>query len=188
MNEAIFRYLNGFAGRHEWLDAIIVFSAEWLPWFLVAGVIFFVFFHRHEKGRSLREIFSSAKLRIKELAMIIFSAASALALSEALKYFYGSPRPFEILGNVNLLFSHGGGDSFPSGHATFFAALSAAVYSYHKKLGIACAVITLLIGLGRIMSGIHFPVDILAGYVLGGAIGLSSYALLKRAFDRPKTT
>lgn len=182
MNESIFRYLNGFAGRNEFFDAAIIFSAKWLPWVLVAGLVLFIFIHRHDGARTLRELFLSAKLRMREPAMIVFSAFSALALSEALKYFYISPRPFEILANVNLLFSHGGGDSFPSGHATFFAALAAAVYSYHKKLGIIYIIGALLIGLGRITAGIHFPIDILAGYILGGAIGLSVYALLKRTF------
>mgnify|MGYP001580649535 FL=1 len=182
MNEIIFRYLNGFAGKWPWFDAVIIFCAEWLPWVLVVGLIFFIFIHRHKETRTLPELFSSAKLRIKELAMILFSASFALILAEAAKYFYASPRPFEILANVNLLFSHGGGDSFPSGHATFFAALALAVYSYHKKLGILYIIGALLIGLGRIIAGIHFPIDILAGYILGGAIGLSVYALLKRVF------
>ena len=188
MNETIFRFLNGFAAKWPWFDGVIIFSAKWLPWFLVASLIFFIFIHRHEKAGTLSEIFSSAKLRMKEIAMILFSASFALVLAEAAKYFYSSPRPFEILANINLLFSHGGGDSFPSGHATFFAALAIAVYSYHKKLGIIYIIGALLIGLGRIMAGIHFPIDILAGYILGGAIGLSVYALLKRVFGNQKAT
>ncbi len=182
MNETIFRFLNGFAGKWPWFDGVIIFCAEWLPWLLVVGLILFIFIHHHDRVRTLHELFLSAKLRVRELAIIIFSAFSAIAISEALKYFYMSPRPFEIFTNVNLLFRHGGGDSFPSGHATFFAALAAAVYFYHKRLGIIYIVGALLIGLGRIMAGIHFPVDILAGYILGGAIGLSVYALLKRIF------
>lgn len=179
-NESIFRYLNSFAGRNEFFDAVIIFSAEWLPWVLVSGLVVFLFVHSHKIGMSLSEIFYSWKLRTKELVMIIFSALFALVLAEVVKYFYASPRPFEILSNINLLFSHGGGDSFPSGHATFFAALAAAVFSYHKKLGVAFIVGALLIGFGRIMAGIHFPIDILAGFILGAAVGLSSYALLKR--------
>lgn len=182
MNEALFHAFNGLSGGSPITDALIVFSAKWLPWFLVVGLIFFIFIHRHKEARTLAELFSSAKLRMRELAMILFSALFALVLAEAMKYFYASPRPFEILADINLLFSYGWGDSFPSGHATFFAALAAAVYSYHKKLGILYIIAALLIGLGRIMAGIHFPIDILAGFVLGGAIGLSSYALFKRVF------
>lgn len=182
MNEALFHAFNGLSGASPLTDALIVFFAEWLPWALVIGLIIFLFFHHHKEVHSLSELFSRVKLRMRELAMILFSASFALVLAETAKYFYASPRPFEILADVNLLFSHGGGDSFPSGHATFFAALALAVYSYHKKLGILYIIGALLIGLGRITAGIHFPIDILAGYVLGGAIGLSSYALLKRVF------
>lgn len=182
INESIFRYLNSFAGKNEFFDGVVIFSAEWLPWILVFGLVVFLFVHSHKRVMSLSDIFSSWKLRIKELAMIIFSAFFALVLAEAVKYFYASPRPFEVLSNINLLFSHGGGDSFPSGHATFFAALAAAVFSYHKKLGIMYIIGAVIIGFGRIIAGIHFPIDILAGFILGGAIGLSSYALLKRMF------
>ncbi len=180
MNETIFRFLNDFAGSRPWLDAVIVFSAEWLGWALVFGLIFYLFGHIHGKARTIKEIFSGAKTKFKEVAIMIFSAIFALLLSEIAKSVFGSPRPFEVLGNINLLFSHGGGDAFPSGHATFFSALALAIYPYHKKLAIFYFIGAILIGLGRIASGIHWPIDILAGYLLGGAIGFSVSSFLKK--------
>ena len=66
--------------------------------------------------------------------------------------------------------------SFPSGHATFFSALATALYFYHKRLGLWFGLGAVIIGLARIISGIHYPADILTGFGLGMLIaGLVAY-------------
>ncbi len=58
--------------------------------------------------------------------------------------------------------------SFPSDTATFFFALSAIIYFQNKKLGIICILwVILTVGISRVTFGIHYPSDILAGFVLG---------------------
>ncbi|MGC8651416.1 MAG: phosphatase PAP2 family protein, partial [Minisyncoccia bacterium] len=59
------------------------------------------------------------------------------------------------------------GWSFPSGHATFFFALAAAVYLYNKKWGRGLFLAALIITLSRIIVGVHYPSDILGGMVIG---------------------
>ncbi len=71
------------------------------------------------------------------------------------------------------LFLHGGMDSFPSGHATLFSALAVAIYVVHKKVGYVFMFFALIIGLSRIVAGVHFPVDILAGFAIGTAISFT---------------
>lgn len=78
------------------------------------------------------------------------------------------------------MFEHGGGDSFPSFHATFFSALATSFYFYHKYLAWIYIIGAILIGASRITAGIHWPVDILVGYALGGLIGYIAYRLLSR--------
>ncbi len=63
-----------------------------------------------------------------------------------------------------------------------FAALASALYFYHKKIALWYAIGALLIGLSRITVGIHWPLDILAGYILGGIIGGGVYFLYKTYF------
>jgi len=104
----------------------------------------------------------------------------AWGASRAIKYFYPSPRPFEVFDNIKLLFTHGGGDSFPSGHATFFMALAIALSAYHKRLGIVYIFGALAIGLARVIAGVHFPIDIIAGYILGGIIGIAVYKFFNK--------
>ncbi|MFQ5661897.1 MAG: phosphatase PAP2 family protein [Candidatus Paceibacteria bacterium] len=168
MNEAIFRFFNDFALRSECLDAVIIFLTDHFGLILIAGLIVFIALHKN------------SKIRFKHAATIIIVALFAWGIAKAIKFFYFSPRPFEALQNVNLLFEHGGGDSMPSGHATFYSALATSFYFYHKYLAIIYIIGAILIGLSRIIAGIHWPLDILAGYALGGLIGYIAYRFLAR--------
>lgn len=166
MNETIFRFLNDFALRNEFLDAVIIFLTDNFGLLLIAGLIVFITLHK------------SSKIRFKHAVVIFASALLAWLVAGAIKFFYFSPRPFEVLDNVNLLFEHGGGDSFPSGHATFYSALATSLYFNHKRIALIYIAGAILIGLSRITAGIHWPLDILAGYALGGLIGYLSYKFL----------
>jgi undecaprenyl-diphosphatase len=57
--------------------------------------------------------------------------------------------------------------SFPSGHALFYFALAFVIYTKSKKWGMWFFLGAFLMGLGRVASGVHFPIDILGGAVLG---------------------
>jgi membrane-associated phospholipid phosphatase len=102
----------------------------------------------------------------KEILFVFFTGALAWVLANALKIFIHTDRPFIALSNVQALFSKTG-FSFPSGHATFFMALAVSIFFLHKKAGYIFMFFALLIGIARIIAGIHFPVDILGGFVLG---------------------
>ena len=66
--------------------------------------------------------------------------------------------------------------SFPSGHSTLFMAIAVAIFLCHKKVGCWFVLFAFLIGVARIMAGVHFPVDILGGFLFGAII---SYILVK---------
>jgi undecaprenyl-diphosphatase len=96
----------------------------------------------------------------------------ARACAEIIKILVREPRPFVALADrVTPLFQHGGIhgglDSFPSGHATLFFALAVMVYKHDHRWGIVMFVLATLICLARIMAGVHYPLDILAGALLG---------------------
>lgn len=168
MNTAVFNFFNNFALQNEIFDAVIIFLTDKFGLLLVFGLIIFLFTHKHKKD-NIRNIF-----------VIFLSALFAWIVSKAIRLFYFSPRPFEVLDTANVLFEHNGGDSFPSGHATFFGALATSFYFYHKYLAWIYIIGALLIGVSRITAGIHWPVDILAGYALGGIIGYIAYHLFRR--------
>jgi len=57
--------------------------------------------------------------------------------------------------------------SFPSDHTAVAFALAWLIYLWSPKAGIWFLALALLIGVARIIVGIHYPTDILAGMLLG---------------------
>jgi len=172
MNEIIFNYLNSFAGQYEWLDIITVFFAETLGVILLLGLLMFLFSHEH-KGKGFHNVI-----------VILAAAVFAWALSWAIKHAYPFPRPFIVLDNVNQLIDNSGIDSFPSGHATFFSAIATALYFYHKKIALFYALGALSIGVSRIIAGVHWPLDIVVGYILGGMAAAFVYYTYQTILNR----
>lgn len=163
MNEQIFHFFNSFAGLNWLVDKTIVFLAQELPYLLIGGILVFLVMHKDKKKGA------------RDLAVVVTAALIAWALAHLIKYLYPHPRPTMLPTTHALLLNND--SSFPSGHATFFAALPAALYFYHKQIAFLYAVGALFIGLARIVAGVHWPADILAGYILGGVIGASVYWL-----------
>ncbi len=183
LNEKIFYILNSLAGQHDWLDILIRFLAEYLGWLMLGGLLVYLFMHRcdNEDPKQKWEIFLEKIFRLKaparNILLILFSAFIAWIISHIIKNILAWPRPFLFFAesDINLLFEWGGYNSFPSGHTTFFSALAVSLMFFHRRLGALYLVGALLIGLARIVGGVHFPIDILAGYALGVAVSYIIY-------------
>jgi undecaprenyl-diphosphatase len=154
MNEIIFFFFYNLAQQSVFLDKLIVFFAIYFPFIVVGLAGLFLLFYR----KSWREFF-----------LVFMSSGLAYVCSKILKILIHTPRPFDVLEGVSSLFG-ATGFAFPSGHATFFMALAIAIFLLHKKAGYVFMLFALLIGLARIMAGVHFPIDILGGFILGGIV------------------
>jgi undecaprenyl-diphosphatase len=112
---------------------------------------------------------------------LAISMAGALALDVALKFAFHRPRPQPFFGSAPHSFS------FPSGHAlcsfVFYAVLAGLIADRVKPLalrvavGIVAALLIAAIGLSRIYLGVHYPSDVIAGY-LAAAIWVSALLVL----------
>ena len=171
----VLRWANSWIFRNEWWDALIVFRLEWLPYWVMAGLLTFGLLAFLPKFRgSFRRNWEMIVAAISAGLVVRFGVA------ELIRAFYDRPRPFEILPDIRQLVSHEGGGSFPSGHAAFFFALAAVVGRYYPKTSIAFYVAALSLSGARVIAGIHWPSDILGGAVIGIAVGLLAHQLIQK--------
>lgn len=167
MNNTIFFFFYNFAHQFWLLDKIIIFFALYFPYVVVmlAG-LFLLFHHEVFKAESPWQIFLQKK---KEILLVFFSAGLAYVLAYIFKFFFHTLRPFDLFSQVQSIIPESG-YAFPSGHAATFAALAFAIFFTHKKAGYIFMLFALLIGVARVVAGVHFPIDILGGFMLGGIV------------------
>lgn len=171
MNSFLFFNLYSLAHQSNFLDWLIVFCANNFGYIMVFLALIFIIFYTSGTF-DYRTPFLQIKNKIKEAVLIFSSAIFAWIIATIIKSFIFSPRPFILYESVKPLFFHGGFESFPSGHAMFFSALAISMYFIHKKMGYLFFIVALIVGLARVASGIHFPIDILFGYIFGIIIAL----------------
>lgn len=167
MNQTIFYAINSIAGQSQVIDQIVIFLSDRFGYLLVFGLLISFFSYKDKKQGA------------RDILIVLLSAFSAYALAYLLKHISFHSRPFEVLSDARILYTHGGGDSFPSGHATFFMALATSLFFIHRRFALVYLFGALIIGSMRIAVGVHWPFDILAGWILGGIVGVLAYHSLK---------
>jgi undecaprenyl-diphosphatase len=85
---------------------------------------------------------------------------------EGLGRLWPRERPFARLDGVCGLVPHAAGRSFPSRHVASGLAMAAIGGQAHPLLGHAMAGVAWLLGLSRVMAGVHYPSDVLCGALL----------------------
>jgi membrane-associated phospholipid phosphatase len=78
-------------------------------------------------------------------------------------------RPFERFSEIQLLAPHSEGRSFPSRHVASGLVMAAIAGEEHPRLGTLMTVVAWALGLSRVMGGLHYPSDVLAGAGLAAA-------------------
>lgn len=87
------------------------------------------------------------------------------------------PRPFAVDSAVRA-----GADpldqfSFPSGHTLHAVAFSIVAVAFYPLLAWLLVPFTLLVAMSRVVLGLHYPSDVLAGAALGALIAQSALAI-----------
>lgn len=117
------------------------------------------------------------KYRRQGVILLAGLAVGVLVGNVCLKNLIARPRPCWLDDSVKLLVSSPADYSFPSGH-TLASAIGATVLTKtNRRFGWAAIPIAAIIAFSRLYLFIHFPSDILAGAVLGVAIGEAVYYL-----------
>jgi undecaprenyl-diphosphatase len=109
------------------------------------------------------------------------SAGAALVVAHFLATAIDRARPFVDHPHVHLLLAHARDPGFPSDHATGAFAIAFALLLRDRAVGMAAAVLALVLSFGRVALGVHYPSDVLAGAVLGLAAALAFWTPPARA-------
>lgn len=168
MNDLLLTHdLNAWAGRHDAIeDPISAYAAASEALFLLLlAVLFLVVWGR------LRTVARRAAVAAGTAAGI------ALALGQVLSHLVDRPRPFVAHPDLVHLFApHAADPSFPSDHATAAFAIAVAVLLRNRVWGAVTLVAAGLLAVSRVVIGVHYPADVLAGAALGSAVALALYA------------
>lgn len=120
--------------------------------------------------------------KIRAACFILIAVISGVALSHGLKFIFERPRPDLVEAHAQIFTL-----SFPSAHST----MSAVAYltlgalltrlnpSYRSKIYVlgCAALLAVVIGVSRLVLGVHWPTDILAGWAIGAAWALLCWAV-----------
>jgi membrane-associated phospholipid phosphatase len=132
---------------------------------------------------SVISIFLILKRNVVLLLQILIVIISSAAFNFILKALIDRPRPY---GNALVYVNF---NSFPSGHAvSSMAFYGFIIYLFFKlninvflKLSITifCTLMIVLIGISRVYLGVHYPTDVLAGYISGFSYLMISILIIK---------
>lgn len=148
MNDAIFKMIYGQAGQFPALDTFAAVFSQNAHW-LVAALLLVYWL----KGNQKSTIFA------------LFTVMLALLFGQIIGTVYSHPRPFMADAAVHSLIPHAADSSFPSDHALASFSLAFAIWRTNRKWGVGLLALAVMIGLGRIFVGVHYPADIAGGAV-----------------------
>lgn len=136
-------------------------------------------------GWVLVPVFLFAWFRRRHLfATLVIGMAVETLIIVVLKHFFDQPRPGVLLAHVHQVI-HLRGGSFPSGH-TAMGCIIAGVMMYRrpwweKSLWVLFAAV---IAYQRLYAGVHFPLDVFVGMLIGVVSVAIAFAIMKKRVDR----
>lgn len=157
---ALFRIANGLAGRSPVLDTIVRFFMNdyWATTMLVLLPFGLWFSGDSDEERERNQ---------KGVLSTVTALVMANLVVKAINLVYWRWRPFTFH-DVTLLFYHPSDSAFPSNAATVGACIAVSVLLFRRRTGLVLLLIACLFSVSRIIGGVHYPTDILAGWVIGG--------------------
>lgn len=88
------------------------------------------------------------------------------------------PRPYEVHQDIWLTGTPLDKFSFPSGHTLHAVVFSLVAIAYYPQIAIVVVPFAVMVGLSRVVLGLHYPSDVIAGALIGATIARLSFLLV----------
>ena len=103
----------------------------------------------------------------KQVLMYVFIPASGFVILSFLRKKINAPRPYEEWDIKPLLDRDSPGQSMPSRHVFSATIISMACLHASLTMGMICLTLSAFLGLVRVSGGVHYPKDVVVGYICG---------------------
>lgn len=143
--------------RHHHLDQPWIIISKTTPYivaFLYVITLIYLFIHHSEK-----------------LMITLLKPATSFIVVTIIRKLYNRPRPCIALG-IEPLVGHKTGESFPSRHTVSAFAIALALLHLSLPLGIFTLFLAILVGLSRILCGVHFISDVVVAIIIAFIISI----------------
>ena len=170
MDWRIYHSINDFVWRHHWLGSLFK-AIETYGTILIAVAAIALWFCARPGGDRKWKLAAGSALGAAALGLVINRVIAAI---------YHRDRPFITHPSAHVFGPHKTDPSFPSDHATAAIAIAVAVLLIDTGVGLAFLALAVLIAVGRVIVGEHYPGDVLGSTVIGIAV-----AFVVVRFGRP---
>ena len=108
----------------------------------------------------------------KQVLMYVFIPASGFVILSFLRKKINAPRPYEVWEIIPLLDRDSPGQSMPSRHVFSASIISMACLHASLSVGLILLILSAILGLVRVLGGVHYPKDVVVGYICGLVWGM----------------
>jgi undecaprenyl-diphosphatase len=174
MDSSLFEWINGLADRTTWAHGPMRFYADY--GIVVFAGLLLVAFLRARHRNDLRGVAGSLWAGA--------AAIVALGIGQLIGNVVDRARPYETLPNVHVLIDRTTDFSFPSDHATAVGAVAIGLLLVERRLGLIAMIAAVAMAFTRVYVGAHYPLDVLAGLLLGGTVAFIGARSLVPVLER----